>query len=544
MMRQNDRRADFKKTLDQSEGRRRREETTRQIRKEKKEENLRKRRQGVDSQQNVEIASSCSGRPSQRNFSTVQDIPEMKRILLSPHSSQEEILEATRGFRRILSVESSPPVQEVLDAGVLGIFIHNLTANLTASDLIFESAWALTNIASTSETATVVEAGAVPSLIQLLQYHQADVRDQASWCLGNIAGDNVEFRDILLNQGILPPLLLNMNQPANMSLLGNVTWTVANLCRGKPSPSIASVSPAMQPLADLLTHDVSIDVLLDAVWGLSYLSDGDEYNIGRVMKTGVVSKLMEFMENKSSPLLTPTIRCLGNFVTGNDEQTQAVIDAGILKHLSSLLESPKKAIRKESCWLASNIAAGTQKQISLLLSQSGIMQNLIDNAIQGSWDIKKEALWALSNICTIGTDIHIQALIQSEGLRPLAEALSLTNADTGVLLACLDAVERVMEVGERNGHDYCRIFDEYNGIDYLENLQEHPSDDVYKKTVKIIEAYFGGDDEEDENLAPAMTDSGTFGFGIASSSKELFPVDVSSNPAPMGFQFGMSNRAF
>lgn len=194
--------------------------------------------------------------------------------------------------------------------------------------------------------------------------------------------------------------------------------------------------------------------------------------------------------------------------------------------------------------MASNIAAGTQKQISLLLSQSGIMQHLIDNAIQGSWDIKKEALWALSNICTTGTDIHIQALIQSEGLRPLAEALSLTNADTGVLLACLDAVERVMEVGERNGHDYCRIFDEYNGIDYLENLQEHPSDDVYKKTVKIIEAYFGGDDEEDENLAPAMTDSGTFGFGIASSSKDLFPVDVSSNPAPMGFQFGMSNRAF
>jgi hypothetical protein len=76
----------------------------------------------------------------------------------------------------------------------------------------------------------------------------------------------------------------------------------------------------------------------------------------------------------------------------------------------------------------------------------------------------------------------------------------------------------------------------------LESLQEHPSDSVYKKTVKIIEAYFGADEEqEDENLAPATTDSGTFGFGI-SSPKQLFGAST-DGPAPV-FQFGVSNRAF
>jgi hypothetical protein len=67
---------------------------------------------------------------------------------------------------------------------------------------------------------------------------------------------------------------------------------------------------------------------------------------------------------------------------------------------------------------------------------------------------------------------------------------------------------------------------------------------LYKKTVKIIEAYlFGADEEqEDENLAPATNNSGTFGFGI-SSPKQLFGA-ATDGPASV-FQFGgVSDRAF
>jgi importin subunit alpha-1 len=338
---------------------------------------------------------------------------------------------------------------------------------------------------------------------------------------------------------------MNMENPANMSLLGNVTWAISNLCRGKPAPDMALVAPAIEPLAALLHKEVSVDVLVDAVWALSYLSDGPNERIERVMQTGVTAKLVEFLEDKTSLLLIPTIRCLGNFVTGSDVQTQVVLDAGILDHLSELLDSPRRTIRKESCWLASNISAGTNQQISLLMHQPGVMQRLVENANQGAWETRKEALWTLSNVCTTGTDNHVMALIQCEGLQPLAEVLSLKNADATILCAALDAIERVLEVSDRHSNlEYGRIFDEYNGIDYLESLQEHPSDSVYKKTVKIIEAYFGADEEqEDENLAPTTTDSGTFGFGI-SSPKQLFGAAATDGPAPV-FQFGgVSNRAF
>lgn len=327
-----------------------------------------------------------------------------------------------------------------------------------------------------------------------------------------------------------------------MSILNNVTWTISNLCRGKPAPSLILVEPAIDVMAELLNREgITNEVRSDALWALSYLSDGPNEQIERVIRTGITSKLIGFLREKNPlSLLTPTVRCLGNFVTGSDVQTQAVIDEGILDYLGGLLGHSKRNIRKESCWLASNIAAGTHNQITSLMDKPGVMTQLIDNAIHGSWEIKKEALWALSNICTTGNDLHIQTLIQYEGLRPLSEALSLTNADGPVLIACLDAIDEVLQVGERNSHDYGRIFDEYNGIEYLENLQEHPSDSVYKKTIKIIEAYFGGDEEEDENLAPTMTDSGTFGFGISPTAKQLFPATQASP-----FAFGtVSNRAY
>ena len=124
--------------------------------------------------------------------------------------------------------------------------------------------------------------------------------------------------------------------------------------------------------------------------------------------------------------------------------------------------------------------------------------------------------------------------------RAVAEVLSLTNADATFLCAALDAIERVLEVGGRTRLDYVRQFDEFNGIDNLENLQEHPSDSVYKRTIKIIECYFGGEEVEDENLAPTTTESGTFGFGM-SSPKQQFTGDG----GPMTFSFGeVSNRAF
>ena len=60
------------------------------------------------------------------------------------------------------------------------------------------------------------------------------------------------------------------------------------------------------------------------------------------------------------------LRAVGNIVTGDDTQTQIVLNCSVMQCLVHLLTSPKESIRKEACWTISNITAGNRQQIQVL----------------------------------------------------------------------------------------------------------------------------------------------------------------------------------
>ncbi|KAL3505666.1 hypothetical protein ACH5RR_031048 [Cinchona calisaya] len=519
------RRNRYKVAVDAEEGRRRREDQMVEIRKNKREENLlKKRREGLQISQ--PFPSSV---PSNNLEKKLESLPSMVAGVYSNDNNLQ--LEATTQFRKLLSIERSPPIEEVIQSGVVPRFVEFLMRE-DFPQLQFEAAWALTNIASgTSEnTKVVIDHGAVPIFVKLLGSPSDDVREQAVWALGNVAGDSPGCRDLVLSHGALVPLLTQLNEHTKLSMLRNATWTLSNFCRGKPQPPFEQVRPALPALQHLVLSNDE-EVLTDACWALSYLSDGTNDKIQAVIEAGVCPRLVELLVHPSPSVLIPALRTVGNIVTGDDFQTQSIIEHGALPCLLSLLtHNHKKSIKKEACWTISNITAGNKEQIQAVIDAQLIapMVNLLQTA---EFDIKKEAAWAISNATSGGTHEQIKYLVSHGCIKPLCDLL--VCPDPRIVAVCLEGLENILKVGEvekslGNSGDvnyYAQLIDEAEGLEKIENLQSHDNNEIYEKAVKILETYWL--EEEDETLAAG--DAGQPGFDFGGNDRQL---------PPGGFKFG------
>ncbi|KAL8161966.1 hypothetical protein V2J09_013455 [Rumex salicifolius] len=507
------RRNRYKVAVDADEGRRRREDNMVEIRKTKREESLqKKRREGFQAPQ---VPASMQTANAEKRL---ESLPQLISVVYSDNAQLQ--VESTMQFRKLLSIERSPPIEEVIQAGVVPRFVEFLQRE-DFPQLQFEAAWALTNIASgTSEnTKVVIDHGAVPIFVKLLGSPSDDVREQAVWALGNVAGDSPRCRDLVLGHGALPPLLLQLNEQSKLSMLRNATWTLSNFCRGKPQPHFELVKPAL-PALERLVHLNDEEVLTDACWALSYLSDGTNDKIQEVINVGVCPRLVELLMHPSSAVLIPALRTVGNIVTGDDMQTQCIIRAGALPCLLGLLtHNHKKSIKKEACWTISNITAGNKEQIQAVI-EAGLIGPLVSLLQTAEFEIKKEAAWAISNATSGGTPDQIKFLVSQGCIKPLCDLL--ISPDPRIITVCLEGLENILKVGEAekglgntgNANYYSQLIDDAEGLDKIENLQNHDNNEIYEKAVKILESYWT--DEDDSEALPTVDDSQSgFNFGGA-----------------------------
>lgn len=456
-----------------------------------------------------------------------------------------EVQEGMYEIRLALSQQQSPPVQKILDLNILPriilllnveneLYTSNLNNNQTnqnntqiknqIKNILIEAAWSLTNICTGTheQTKQVIDNGACLFLINMLKYDDSDIIDQAVWCLGNIAGDCEKFRDILIAHDILLLLVSNLKKfdfnTAHTSIFNNLLWLGGNLLRGKsPAPDAKTI----QVLFDLYKTYINVpdeECVNNCLWGLSYIVDCDCL-INEFLESNMFVKIVDIINSyvdkscnnilsKSADIceysMAPIVRILGHLVSNENHITDKVIQSGALNNLNVLfykcIKRKAPRIRKEICWMISNITAGPEEHINFILSKNYHVM-LIDAMGNYEMFIRREAAYALYNLThdTDKIDI-ILTLINNNICLSLKKCIGAATHNTDVVILLLDICINLFEAGENirkyRGENVVLIkATESKLADCIEDCQDMRCDAIAEKAYNIVIKYLGGEDE-------------------------------------------------
>jgi len=320
--------------------------------------------------------------------------------------------------------------------------------------LQLECSWALTNIASgaSNECQVVIDSGAVPIFLDYLNSsNDLAVVEQVAWAIGNIAGDSIESRNMLLELGTVPALIeavakYEASDNYVNSLMRNLTWSLSNIVRQKipNSDIVTAVLPTLTCL--LMLHDNSI--ISDACWAFSYLTQ--QGHVRPILDTGIVcQRLVELISTpyQSDKILIPAVRTIGNIVSGDESETDAIVNCNALPAMMTLLNHEKTSLRKDVCWAISNIAAGNTAQIQKIIDCQGLLNKLVSLLKTDQFEIKKECSWALSNLTTTCSPEQVSCLLKCDIIEAMVPMIN-TN-DAKLLKVLLEGMNNIVATVSR-----------------------------------------------------------------------------------------------
>lgn len=419
----------------------------------------------------------------------------------------------------------------------------------TGGEVYREILWCLTNIASGQYEHTKLVLPAVPRLLQFLEGSNHTLAEHSAWVLGNIAADCEEFRQQLIANGAVLPLINQLANPAaEKELAKNCAWALSNIARGHETSAKAFIDGGIIPVVTAgLTQGTSRsfteEIVIEVAWLLSFLTAREEQYLKLLLENNLLQLLLPYFATSNELLLTPILRVFGNICCGSfdhhtDEWQMPYVyallaaDSSFLAKLREFLQPNVAAshahLASESAWVLSNLAALDGKVVEVLL-QAQLLPLLGRQFHAGSFEVRREVAFALTNIALTSATHLDQVLALDDVLKGFLQFLNA--ADVAIVGNSLRFIENVLRVSPRGVH----LVEVNEGIDALESVQFQSGEEHLSQwAAALVNEFYG--ENYGVNSPPSSGSVGGFVPTLSSGAME------SASATGAQFSFGSHQR--
>ncbi|KDO28727.1 hypothetical protein SPRG_05688 [Saprolegnia parasitica CBS 223.65] len=334
---------------------------------------------------------------------------EFQSLLLELASEDEgRVLSALQGLKTALSVFNAERMDKVAESGVIPILLQLLERSASTTVELIQVLWCLTHITSGLYEHTKCVLPAVPTLLNFLA--NAELAEHAAWTLGNIAADCEEFRLHLIRHGAIAPLVQHLRHgPHDHEMVKVCLWALSNMARGTQTPAKAFFDHDIGPiLLELLQSRDNMQVTQELLWVLSFVTAKEDKALQWLLEHGLASGVVAYFETTDELVLTPLLRVCGNIVCVAADHHA---DSWQLPHTHALLAEPRflyflrrvlqtstdSHVVAEAAYVLATIAGQSEANVRLLL-QYELLSPLVHAFLSGTYDVRKEASFALAAI--------------------------------------------------------------------------------------------------------------------------------------------------
>lgn len=445
-------------------------------------------------------------------------------------------LKGVIGIRKSTTKNDNSIIRGIIERNPIPLLLEILN-HYADENLIYEILFIFINMTSLPDVKmpsfVLLENGIVSLLEKIyLCFPSKKIVDQIVWLIGNMTPDSVHIRKEMVNSSFFDYLVKILTSKDYSDFRIDTLRSISSLVEGvgelKNNKSCYILVSYLSKIIRLFRENkIFCDNILNnkftnedenhflymryALEIIQKLTDINMSSLAAIIKNNCVKSLVEFLDFVPHEIVQCCIlKIIGNFTFAQDELTEIILHYGTLERLASLLDTTNTTrIKKEICWIISNIAAGKEQHVNLIFENeiTNMLIEIVSFFDQQPFSVRKEALWCLANLTNTTKPNNITRLVNADLISTFSEYLCTENQND-LITICLEALLNLLAFSKENfcPNDLKRIINrhayESNLKSKLENLISKPgtNNNIIAKSETILFRFLNDEETTDDDI--------------------------------------------